>query len=165
METVGAQTLDPTRQEFLESVLRLEPRVAAFDCDGTLWSGDAGSTFMHWTVETGLLSRGATDWIDNRYRRYKRGEVSELAICGEMVQVYHGLREDEMRRAAREFFGGSKRAASPCSEQIKDSEICMCAPFMKIRKQMSGWERPAGCFGSRTSVLPGSPGRRKRRNG
>ena len=90
--------------EFHAAVLALEPKVAVFDCDGTLWSGDAGSTFMHWTVESGLLSREAIDWLDARYRGYQRGEVSELAICGEMVQVYHGLREDEMRRAAAEFF-------------------------------------------------------------
>ena len=59
---------------------------------------------MHWSVETGLLSREAADWLDVRYRGYKRGEVSELAICGEMVQVYHGLRESEVRKAAAQFF-------------------------------------------------------------
>ena len=90
--------------EFHAAVHALEPKVAVFDCDGTLWSGDAGSEFMHWSVETGLLSREATDWLDARYRGYKRGEVSELAICGEMVQVYQGLREEEMRRAAAAFF-------------------------------------------------------------
>jgi len=91
-------------EAFESAVLELSPRIAVFDCDGTLWSGDAGSTFMHWTVETGLLSRSATDWLYGRYQRYKRGEVSELAICGEMVQVYHGLREDELRQAAATFF-------------------------------------------------------------
>lgn len=90
--------------DFESAVHALTPRVAVFDCDGTLWSGDAGSAFMHWTIETGLLSRGATDWLDGRYRKYKRGEVSELAICGEMVQVYQGLREAEVRRAAADFF-------------------------------------------------------------
>ena len=90
--------------EFQAAVLALEPKIAVFDCDGTLWSGDAGSTFMHWTVATGLLSREATDWLDARYRGYNRGEVSELAICGEMVQVYQGLREEEMRSAAAKFF-------------------------------------------------------------
>jgi phosphoserine phosphatase len=95
-----------TTQEFHAAVLDLNPGVAVFDCDGTLWSGDAGSAFMHWTVETGLLSREAADWLDGRYRGYKRGEVSELAICGDMVQVYHGLREDELRRAAAQFFAG-----------------------------------------------------------
>lgn len=90
--------------EFEASVHSLNARVAVFDCDGTLWSGDAGSSFMHWTIDTGLLSRSAIDWLDGRYRKYKRGEVSELAICGEMVQVYQGLRESEVRRAASEFF-------------------------------------------------------------
>jgi HAD superfamily phosphoserine phosphatase-like hydrolase len=90
--------------EFHAAVHALEPKIAVFDCDGTLWSGDAGSEFMHWSVETGLLSREATDWLDARYRGYKRGEVSEVAICGEMVQVYQGLREEEMRRAAAVFF-------------------------------------------------------------
>jgi phosphoserine phosphatase len=59
---------------------------------------------MRWTVETGLVSREATDWIDTRYRGYLKGEVSEIAICGEMVQMYQRLREDEMRRAAKTFF-------------------------------------------------------------
>jgi len=82
----------------------LSPRIAVFDCDGTLWSGDAGSSFMRWTMDTGLLSREATDWLNSRYAEYKRGTVSELAICGEMVQIYHGLRESELRRAAATFF-------------------------------------------------------------
>jgi phosphoserine phosphatase len=59
---------------------------------------------MNWTVETGLVSREATDWIDARYRGYLKGEVSEVAICGEMVQMYQRLREEEMRRAAAVFF-------------------------------------------------------------
>jgi phosphoserine phosphatase len=59
---------------------------------------------MRWTIDKGLLSRDAIDWLDRRYRTYLRGEVSELAICGEMVQIYHGLREQEMRAAAAQFF-------------------------------------------------------------
>ena len=89
---------------FHQAVLSLSPKTAVFDCDGTLWSGDAGSGFMFWSIDQGLLSREATDWLDRRYRAYKRGEVSELSICGEMTQVYHGLRESEMRSAAAEFF-------------------------------------------------------------
>ncbi len=58
---------------------------------------------MFWTIETGLVSREMTDWIDGRYRGYLRGEVSEVAICGEMVQMYQRLREDEIRRAAEVF--------------------------------------------------------------
>lgn len=93
-----------TTEDFHSAVFDLNPAVAVFDCDGTLWSGDAGSTFMHWTIETGLLSREATDWLDARYRGYRSGEVSEVAICGEMVQVYHGLAESELRRSAARFF-------------------------------------------------------------
>lgn len=93
-----------TTDAFHASVHALSPKVAVFDCDGTLWSGDAGSSFMKWTIDSGLVSREATDWIDARYRAYNRGEVSEIAICGEMVQIYQGLREDELRRAARDFF-------------------------------------------------------------
>jgi phosphoserine phosphatase len=108
---VNATIPQPLSTELFEaSVLELKPRVAVFDCDGTLWSGDAGSAFMHWTVETGLLSRSATDWLHGRYRRYKQGEVSELAICGEMVQVYAGLREDEVRQSARAFFSAKIEA-------------------------------------------------------
>lgn len=101
-ETLSAPHL--TTAEFHQSVLDLEPKIVVFDCDGTLWSGDAGSGFMKWTIDTGLLSRKAIDWLDERYRGYKHGEVSELAICGEMVQVYAGLRESEMRASAKEFF-------------------------------------------------------------
>ena len=93
-----------TTAAFHDAVLSLSPAVAVFDCDGTMWSGDAGSGFMAYTIETGLLSREAVEWLDERYRRYTRGEVSELAICGEMVQVYAGCREQTMREAARRFF-------------------------------------------------------------
>jgi len=96
------QTL--TTAEFHAAVHALAPTVAVFDCDGTLWSGDAGVGFMRWTVDGGLLSREAIGWLDDRYRAYLRGEVSEVAICGEMVQIYQGLRESEMRSAATEFF-------------------------------------------------------------
>jgi phosphoserine phosphatase len=90
--------------EFHGAVHALSPKIAVFDCDGTLWSGDAGSGFMNWTIETGLVSREATDWIDGRYRGYVKGEVSELAICGDMVQMYQRLRVEEMRRAAKAYF-------------------------------------------------------------
>jgi phosphoserine phosphatase len=100
--TASNQTLSTT--DFHAAVHALAPKVAVFDCDGTLWSGDAGSGFMHWSVETGLLSREAADWLDARYRGYKRGEVSELVMCGEMVQVYQGLRESEVRHAAAQYF-------------------------------------------------------------
>lgn len=93
-----------TRQQFFDRVELAQPSVAVFDCDGTLWAGDAGAEFMRWSMDSGLLSRDACDWMDDRYRAYLRDEVSELAICGEMVQIYRGLREAELRQAAHTFF-------------------------------------------------------------
>ncbi|MGC2399538.1 MAG: haloacid dehalogenase-like hydrolase [Acidobacteriaceae bacterium] len=91
-------------KEFVQSVLSLEPAIAVFDCDGTLWDGDSGYDFMVWSIEKGLVSRNASDWIDSRYRLYRAGQVSELAMCGEMVQIYDGLQELEVRKAAATFF-------------------------------------------------------------
>ncbi|ADW68613.1 HAD family hydrolase [Granulicella tundricola] len=91
-------------EAFESSITHIAPRTAVFDCDGTLWSGDAGSSFMVWTIETGLLSTEAVNWLNDRYQGYKAGQVSELAICGEMVQVYRGIPEATMRAAAAEFF-------------------------------------------------------------
>lgn len=93
-----------TPTEFEHSVLSHFPKVAVFDCDGTLWSDDAGYGFMVWSIDAGLVSRNACDWIDAQYRLYLSGDVSEETICGQMVQLYDGLREDEIRHAAAEYF-------------------------------------------------------------
>ena len=104
MTTVHAAPARYTPQEFEKAVLSLSPAIAVFDCDGTLWSGDAGYGFMVWSIESGLVSRNAADWIDSRYRLYRTGQVSELAMCGEMVQIYDGLQESEVRKSAATFF-------------------------------------------------------------
>ena len=93
-----------TADEFERLGLKSNPKVAVFDCDGTLWSGDSGYGFMVWTLEQGLVSRSTSDWIDTRYRAYLAGTVSEVQICGEMVQIYAGLREQELRAAAAKYF-------------------------------------------------------------
>src|SRR5208337_4609424 len=72
-------------------------------CDGTLWGGDAGYGFMAWSLEKGLVSRSTSDWVDTRYRDYLAGKGSELDMCGEMVQIYAGLREQELRAAAARY--------------------------------------------------------------
>jgi phosphoserine phosphatase len=92
-----------TAEEFQRLVLDSKPKVAVFDCDGTLWGGDSGYGFMVWSIEQGLVSRSTSDWIDTRHRAYRAGKVSEETICGEMVQIYAGLREDELRAAARQY--------------------------------------------------------------
>lgn len=59
---------------------------------------------MNWSIATGLLSRDASAWIEERHGLYRLGEVSEADICGEMVQVYAGLRDDALRQAAARYF-------------------------------------------------------------
>jgi HAD superfamily phosphoserine phosphatase-like hydrolase len=109
-------------EEFHGAVHALAPAVAVFDCDGTLWSGDAGSGFMLWSLEMGMVSREMADWIDGRYRGYLKGEVSEVAICGEMVQMYERLREEELRRAAGVFFAERiERNIFPEIKQVVDN--------------------------------------------
>ena len=92
-----------TAHEIEELVLASTSKVAVFDCDGTLWSGDSGVGFMNWSMQKGMVSRSTCDWIDTRYRSYLAGSVSEMNICAEMVQIYAGLREQELRDAAVEY--------------------------------------------------------------
>jgi phosphoserine phosphatase len=100
---VKIDTPQLTAAEFERQVLELDPATAVFDCDGTIWSGDAGYGFMIWSIEQGLVSRTASDWIDNRHRAYMAGKASEIEICGEMTQLYASLREQELRTASSEF--------------------------------------------------------------
>ena len=58
---------------------------------------------MAWSLEQGLVSRSTNDWIDTRYRAYRAGDVSEAAMCGEMVQMYAGLRDSELEAAAARY--------------------------------------------------------------
>jgi len=93
-----------TTPDFHARVLSLNPKIAVFDCDGTLWSGDAGSAFMHWSIDTKLISLDQIAWIKERYAGYQRGTVSEYDICGDMTTVYRGLAVDRLRIAAAQFF-------------------------------------------------------------
>jgi phosphoserine phosphatase len=90
--------------QFIESVLALRPAIAVFDCDGTLWSGDAGADFFYWEIERGIVSREVAQWARARYKQYVAGRVNEEQMCGEMVTMNHGVSCRLLRRAAREFF-------------------------------------------------------------
>ena len=103
MNISEAKPLHRTAQDFLDSVLRLEPQVAAFDCDGTLWSGDAGETFFDWEIETGVVAADVGRFMRVRYAEYKAGKVSEEDMCGEMVTMHKGISEAVVMQAASEF--------------------------------------------------------------
>jgi HAD superfamily phosphoserine phosphatase-like hydrolase len=90
-------------KNFIDSVLRLEPQVAAFDCDGTLWSGDAGERFFDWEIKRGLVSAKVAAAMRARYAEYKAGKVTEEDMCGEMVTMHQGISDAAMMEAATEF--------------------------------------------------------------
>jgi phosphoserine phosphatase len=91
-------------EQFVNSVLRLAPKLAVFDCDGTLWSGDAGEGFFDWELNQGLVSDETVCWARSRYADYRAGKVSEDVMCGEMVTLHRGLSEAEVQRAAGTYF-------------------------------------------------------------
>lgn len=103
MKIFGAQAQRLTRQEFLESVLGLAPRVAAFDCDGTLWSGDAGERFFDWEIKEAIVPAKVGQAMRARYVEYKAGRVSEDEMCGEMVTMHKGMAEATVMEAASDF--------------------------------------------------------------
>ncbi len=105
MSTAKAEAFLPATNEFLDSILRLQPRVAAFDCDGTLWSGDAGERFFDWELKQGDIVAPALDRsMRERYAAYKRGQVDETTMCGEMVTMHRGIPERKLMEAAVRFF-------------------------------------------------------------
>lgn len=101
------RTFSAKAEAFVEAVLRLQPKLAVFDCDGTLWAGDAGEGFFDWELKRGLVSAEIERWARPRYADYKAGKVDEEIMCGEMVTMHSGLRQDEVQRAAQEYFDGA----------------------------------------------------------
>ena len=90
-------------ERFVSSVLNLHPRLAVFDCDGTLWSGDGGKDFLYWEAQAGLLPEPVKQWALPRYASYMRGEVDEETMCGEMVTIHAGIKVSEIESAADLF--------------------------------------------------------------
>jgi phosphoserine phosphatase len=94
----------PSASQFVQSVLDLTPRLAVFDCDGTLWAGDAGEAFFYWAMDHGLMRKDVACRAAARYRDYKAGKVDEETMCGEMVTSHAGFSIADLERSAEEFF-------------------------------------------------------------
>ena len=99
-----APSITPKASIFVEDVLRLQPRLAVFDCDGTLWAGDAGEGFFDWELKRGVLSEEVVRWARPRYADYRADKVVEDDMCGEMVTMHRGLTEAQVQQAANQFF-------------------------------------------------------------
>jgi phosphoserine phosphatase len=89
---------------FIDSIVGLEPQLAVFDCDGTLWSGDAGERFFAWEQAEKLVPDEVARALQVRYVDYKAGRVPEEIMCGEMVTMHQGMVEADVQRAATRFF-------------------------------------------------------------
>lgn len=98
------KSLSPAAQQFIQSVLDQKPRLAVFDCDGTLWKADSGERFFRWEMERGLVSPEVAAKLTARYKLYEEGVVGEDEMCGEMVTMHEGLTVAEIERAIDEFF-------------------------------------------------------------
>ena len=96
--------LSSQAQQFIDSVLALKPGIAVFDCDGTLWSGDAGRDFFYWEMDRGLIQPEIARTMRARYDDYLLGEVGEEPICAEMVTMNAGIASEALYRAAEQFF-------------------------------------------------------------
>jgi phosphoserine phosphatase len=90
--------------EFLDSVLKLRPAIAVFDCDGTLWATDAGERFMRWEISERLVPEDVGRWVQQRYADYLQGKVDEDTMCGEMVTINAGIPLRTLAEAAERFF-------------------------------------------------------------
>ena len=90
--------------DFIQAVLQLKPQLAVFDCDGTLWAGDAGFGFFDWELTRGLVSDDVVRWARARYEDYLVGTVSEDDMCAEMVTINRGLPVADVMHAAGKFF-------------------------------------------------------------
>ena len=107
MNTIDTETIHPAGQAFIDSVLRLEPRVAAFDCDGTFGPATRARVSFagKWNEAWYLLKSDRL--MRARYIEYKAGKVSEEDMCGEMVTMHKGIPEAAMMAAATEFMTSS----------------------------------------------------------
>lgn len=101
---MNERALSSHTQQFIDSVLALKPSIAVFDCDGTLWNGDAGRDFFYWEMERGLVTPEVADAMGARYALYEAGEVGEEPMCADMVTMNDGISCDVLYRVAKEFF-------------------------------------------------------------
>lgn len=96
-------TLEPEVQALVDQVVALGPRAtAAFDADGTIWSGDLGEEFLADLAQRRLLLDPPPG---DTYARYEQLFATDppraFAFC---VEVMKGLRVDEVERWSDAFF-------------------------------------------------------------
>src|SRR5260370_7424942 len=137
MNAAEAEALLPVTYEFLDTLLRMDLRTVAFDCDGTLWAGDAGERFFDWELRQGdIVPDVPVASMRERYAAYKRGEVDQTTMCGEMVTMHCGISELKIMAAAIPFFD---RFFVP---QIFPNTRQLVPPLPKARRALSPVSSP-----------------------
>lgn len=138
-------SLSPSQTDFISGVLSFSPRVAVFDCDDTLWSGDSGAGFFYWELDRGLIPEGTAHRARARYAEYLAGRVGEEQMCGEMVTIHQGLEESLVRQAAREYFDGqvAPRIFPEMAELVRVLRATGCQLWAV--SSTNNWVVEAGC--------------------
>jgi len=123
---MNAQTKDDS---LLDSILAVKPGLAVFDCDGTLWAGDAGERFFDWELKRGVVSQEMVRWARARYAEYQAGKVSEDEMCADMVTLHRGLKESDVLAMARTFFDENfiEQIFPEMRELVSRLQACGCA--------------------------------------
>lgn len=96
----------PSRVSFAEAshrIFELHPQVAAFDCDGTLWSIDSGLGFLDFELERQLIEPTTAATARARLRAYHGGQIDEDTFNGYLAALHAGLRVSDIEAAAREY--------------------------------------------------------------
>jgi phosphoserine phosphatase len=121
-------TLNTEQSKFISTILELNPRIATFDCDGTLWSGDAGEGFFSWELEKGLVAPEIVRWARQCYAEYRAGRVAEDVMCGEMVTMHRGLSEQVVQQACDTYFalGVEANIFPEMRELVRQLQQCGC---------------------------------------
>ena len=152
------ETSSPSQSSVIEWVLRLSPRLAVFDCDGTLWSGDAGERFFDWELKRGVVSNEVIRWARARYAHYQEGKVTEDEMCGEMVRLHKGLKESDVLRLSAQFFEQHflGRIFPEMRQLITELQKSGCDVWAvsstnewTIREAMEEWTESGLCFDTR----------------
>ena len=108
--------------------------VAAFDADGTLWSGDAYGAFSSVLVREGLMDGSAAARIEREYSRSEAEERERWLL--ESLSLFGGLRLEQMQAAAEEAWVSCGGAGEP--DGLRDTLRPEMASLVRCLRE-AGW--------------------------
>ena len=103
--------------------------VAAFDADGTLWSGDAYGAFSSVLVRKGLVDGDASAAIEREYGRSEEQERERWLL--ESFALFKGLKLEQLHAAAEEAWDGPGLGAT-LRPEMADLVSCLRAAGWRV---------------------------------